>query len=308
MRFAIVGAGAVGLYFGGRLAAGGHEVTFLARGKTLAALRREGLELTSPKGDLHLADVRAEERPEAIGEVDAVLLAVKAWQVPEVAPSLRPLVGPNTTLLPLQNGVEAPDQLLKHFPGRVLGGLCKIISEATAPAVVRHLGAEPTIALGELDGAASPRVADLASALDGAGIVAETPDDIRKAMWKKFLFIAPVSGIGAITRVPLGVFRQMAETRQLVRRSMEEVVAVARALGIALSDHTLEATLAFLDGLPPAGTASMQRDLMAGRPSELESQTGAVVRLAAQAGVEVPVNDFLYRCLLPSERAARRES
>ncbi|MCH9651989.1 MAG: 2-dehydropantoate 2-reductase [Deltaproteobacteria bacterium] len=312
IRFAVFGSGGVGGYFGGRLAQTGHDVTFIARGAHLTAMKQQGLRVKSPLGDFHLQPVKASSSAQEVGPVDVVLVAVKAWQVPAAAETIQPLLGKNTFVLPLQNGVEAPSQLASVLgEQRILGGLCKIISLVAEPGTIHHLGAEPYIALGELSGDLTPRCEKLAAALRGAGIKVDIPvggDDtsgIEAAMWQKFLFIAAVSGIGAVTRAPLGTVRELPETRALLVAAMQEIVQVARALKIPLADGIIEKTLAFLDSLPPETTASMQRDLMEGRPSELEHQNGAVVRLGLQTGVKTPVNTTLYASLLPMERQAR---
>lgn len=306
MRILVVGAGAVGGYFGGRLAEAGEEVAFLARGRTLEALRRDGLFLTSPLGDLHLPEVEASDNVSRLGPVDVVLVGVKAWQVPDVARQVAPALAPGGCALPLQNGVDAPAQLAAELGAdRVLGGMCKIISQVKEPGRIEHLGAEPTIALGELDDRPSERTERLRDALKAAGIEAEIPASIQATMWEKFLFICAVSGLGAATRVPLGELRTTAETRRLLERSMLEIHAVARARGIPLADDLVARTMAFIDSLPESATASMQRDIMDGRPSELEAQNGAVVRLGRETGVETPVHEFLYHVLLPLENRAR---
>ena len=306
LRIAVIGAGAVGGYFGGRLAEAGHEVAFVARGRTLGALRSRGLRLDSPKGDLRVRPWMAAEDPAEIGPVELVLVAVKAWQVPEVAPSLAPLIGEGTSILPLENGVEAAGQLATALgPEPVLGGLCKIISMQVAPAHVRHQGVEPSIDLGELGGPPTERVHRVRRALESAGIRVRTPDDIQAAIWEKFLFICPVSGVGALTGKPIGEFRREPESREMLEAAMREIVAVAAGHGVELRADIVERTLRFLDGMPPQGTASMQRDLLEGRPSELESQNGAVVRLGREARVPTPVNLEIYERLLPREKRSR---
>jgi len=305
MRIAVIGAGAVGGYFGGRLAQSGSDVHFVARGRQLEALRRDGLRVDSPKGDFSLPDVRASAAFSEIGPVDLVIVAVKAWQVAEVAGALVPLVGERTAILPLQNGVEADGQIAAVHGAHVLGGLARIISMLVAPGHVRHLGAEPFVALSELDDRRTPRVESIAEVLREAGIGVEIPPDIRVAIWEKFLFICSVSGVGAVTRAPIGILRSRPETRALLEEAMREIRAVGLARGVAIPADAVERTLAFIDGLPPDGTASMQRDIMEGRPSELESQNGAVVRLGRAAGVPTPLNRFLYHTLLPMEARAR---
>jgi len=309
MRIAIFGTGGVGGYFGGRLAAAGEEVTFIARGATLAALRERGLIVESGKGDFAVRPAAATDDPGQVGVVDAVLLAVKAWQVGEAAGRLQPLLGDGSVVVPLENGVEAPGQLVAAFgPGAVAGGLCQIVAFQVAPGRIRHAGLEPAIAFGELDRRPSPRLERLRRSFERAGVNARIPADIEVAMWEKFLFIASLSGLGAVTRVPAGVVRSLPETRELLVGALAEIAAVARARGVSLPADATERTLAFIDALPGEATASMQRDIMAGRPSELEAQNGAVVRLGRAAGVATPVAAFVYAALLPQERRARGDA
>jgi 2-dehydropantoate 2-reductase len=309
MRICVFGSGAVGAYFGGRLAESGQEVAFVARGEALHALRERGLRVSSPEGALTLLPVHASDNVADLAPADAILLAVKAWQVSDAARAIAPALGPDTFVVPLQNGVEAPGQLAALLGReRVLGGLCRIIAWVESPGVVRHEGAEPYIGFGELAGGLSSRAERLQQAFSRCrGVTAEALEDVEAEMWRKFLFISSVSGLGAVTRAPIGVLRSRPETRDLLQRAMREVLAVARAHRVALSDDAVEETLAFTDSLPQEGTTSMQRDLIAGRPSELESQSGAVVRLGAQQGVATPVHDFVYRTLLPLEARARGE-
>jgi len=306
MRIAVLGTGAVGGYFGGRLAHAGEDVVFIARGAQLRALRERGLRVDSPAGDFVVRPVQATDDPAQVGPVDAVLVGVKAWQVTEAARAMLPLVGPATFVVPLQNGVEAPDQLAAVLGAEhVLGGLCRIVSLVVGPGHVRHAGLEPYVALGELDNRPSQRAARLRQALVRAGVTAEIPPDIRVALWEKFLFIASFSGVGAVTRAPAGVLRELPETRRMLEQAMREILAVARAKDIALPEESIPRTMALVENLPPDGTASMQRDIMAGRPSELESQSGAVVRLGREMGVATPLHAFIYYSLLPLELRAR---
>lgn len=307
MRIALFGTGGVGGYFGGRLAQAGEDVVFIARGRHLQAMREDGLRVDSILGDFGVLPVQATDNPAEVGQVDAILVAVKAWQVPEAAEAMRPMVGPETFVVPLLNGVEAPAQLAAVLgQAHVLGGLCRIISYIAGPGHIHHTGIDPYIAFGELDRGYSERVERLHAVLAGAqGLTVDVPADIQVAMWRKFLLIAPWSGMGAVTRAPIGVFRSLPETRLMLKQAMAEVAAVARARDIALPDGLVEQTMAFVDGLPADGTASMQRDIIEGRPSELEAQNGAVVRLGREADVVTPVNAFIYHSLLPLELRAR---
>ncbi|MCB9079461.1 MAG: 2-dehydropantoate 2-reductase [Anaerolineaceae bacterium] len=309
MRIAVFGTGGVGGYFGGRLAQAGEEVIFIARGQHLEALQTHGLKVDSTKGDFIIQPVQATAAPSEVGVVDVVLVAVKAWQVPEAAQAIEPLVGPETMVVPLQNGVEAPAQLAAVLgAGPVIGGVCGIISFVAGPGHIRHAGADPFIRFGERDNRPSDRVERLHQAFaKTTGLTAEIPADIHVAMWRKFLLIVSWSGVGAITRAPVGIFRSLPQTRHLLQQAMQEVYNVAHARNIMLPDDVVEQTIAFMDSLPPSATASMQRDIIAGRPSELEAQNGAVVRLGQEVGVETPVNAFIYHMLLPLELKARGE-
>jgi 2-dehydropantoate 2-reductase len=218
VRIAVFGSGAVGGYFGGRLAEAGEDVAFIARGEHLTAIRRSGLRVTSIAGDFVVRPARVTDDPSSLGPVDVVLLGVKAWQVPEAVGALQPLVGPRTVVVPLQNGIEAPDRLAAALGvEHVLGGLCRIIGYLVAPGQLRHAGAEPYIAFGPLDPSTRDRAEALRAAFGRArGVVVEIPSDIRAAMWSKFLFIAALSGVGALTRAPVGILRDQPECRRLL--------------------------------------------------------------------------------------------
>lgn len=301
------GTGGVGGYFGGRLAQAGESVVFVARGAHLEALRRDGLRVESAAGDFVVQPAEATDDPASLGTADVVLVCVKAWQVPEIAPALLPILRPDSFVVPLENGVEAADQVAAVVgPHRVLGGLCRIWSYVERPGLIRHAGAAPHIEFGELDGRKSERVAALRALFEKAGgLSVEVPDDITVALWEKFLFIAPVSGVAAVTRVPIGAFRGVPETRAMLEAAMREVFDLARARGIAMRDDTVARTLSYVDSMPIDATPSMQRDIIDGRPSELEYQTGTIVRFGRESRVPVPVNECLYRSLLPAELTAR---
>jgi 2-dehydropantoate 2-reductase len=306
MRIAVFGTGGVGGYFGGRLAQAGEDVVFIARGEHLRAIQSHGLKVESIKGDFIVSPAQATDDPTQVGIVDVVLVTVKAWQVPEAAQAMRPMIGPHTFAVFLGNGVEAAEQLASVLgKEHVLGGLCQISAMIVAPGHIRHVGIEPYVAFGELDGRPSSRAERLRQAFERAGVKAEIPADIQAAIWEKFLFIATISGLGAVTRAPANIFRSLAETRQLLEQALQEIVAVAQARGVNLSQEAVQRRLAFIDSLPPGVTASMQRDIMEGRPSELEAQNGAVVRMGRQLGISTPVHAFIYASLLPQELRAR---
>jgi len=301
-----VGVGGVGGYFGGKLAQSGqHDVVFVARGATLEALRTRGLRVDSINGDFAVERVNATDRPTEV--VDAVVFCVKAWQIPEAARQVAPIVGPETVVVPLENGMEAPDQLAEVFGReRVLGGLCGIVAFIVEPGHIRHAGVdEPFVMFGELDGRDSARVQRLRDAFTSAGVKCDPTQDVNHAMWSKFLFIAPMSAIGALTRVPVGVWRAMSEPRDMAVRAIREIIAVAAARGVHLGEEAIGRTLARYDGLPKDATSSLQRDVMEGKPSELDAQLGAVSRMARAAGVATPVCDVMLAMLLPQEAKAR---
>ena len=309
MKIAVVGVGGVGGYFGGRLAQSGADVTFIARGATVDALRTSGLRVDSILGDFALEQVQATDDPSTVGRVDAILVAVKAWQVADAAKNLGPMIGPETIVVPLENGIDAPD-VLSNVVGRqhVLGGLCAIVSFIAAPGHIRHVAYEPMVMFGELDNRRSDRAERLRDALDGAGVKVEIPQDIHRSMWSKFLFISTFSGVGAITRVPIGVWRAMPEVRAIADTCLHEVVALATARGVDLGVDAVSKTWERYDAMAPVSTASMQRDIMEGKPSELDAQLGAIVRLAEEHDVPTPATSFIYHCLLPQEQTARSKT
>ncbi len=309
MRIAVIGAGGVGGYFGGRLAHAGIDTTFIARGVTVDALRTKGLRVDSINGDFVVDPVNATDDPGSVGEVDAILLAVKAWQIPEAAERAKPMLGANTIVVPLENGIDAPETIASILGAQhAAGGLCAIVSFIVAPGHIRHAAFDPVVMFGELDNKRTGRVERLQQAFSKANVTAEIPPDIHRSMWTKFLFIATMSGIGALTRVPIGVWRAMPEIRAIVTESLHEVVALATARGIDLGEDAVEKTWQRYDGLAFASTSSLQRDVMEGKPSELDAQLGAIVRLAKETNVPVPVTAMIYHALVPQERIARESS
>ena len=298
MRIAVIGAGGVGGYFGGHLAARGYDVSFLARGAHLAALRRDGLTVKGMAVDLTVSPVRSTDDPREIGAVDVVLLAVKTWQLGPAISVLEPLLGPDTAVVTLQNGVDAPTEVARVI-GRdaVLPGLAKIFASLEGPGVVRHVGGPASLTFAEWDNRPSDRVDRLRAALADSGVAVTAPTNVWADLWTKFLFVAPFGGLGAVTDAPIGVLRSRPGTRQMLVDGMTEIQRLASAMGVTLADDVVTATMAFVDQQPAAGTSSLQRDILSGRPSELEAWTGAVVRLGACVGTATPVNGFLYEVL-----------
>lgn len=310
MKFVIFGTGGVGGYFGGKLAQAGDDVTFIARGGHLKAIRERGLRVESINGDFTVHPARATDDPASIGEVDYVLVAVKGWQLPEAILQMKPLVGARTTVLWLGNGIEGTDMVVEAF-GRecVIGGLCRISSFVSEAGVIRHVGVSPSIAFGELDSAQSPRVEALRAAFARfADVRVEVPANIQVTMWEKFIFIAAVSGVGTVTRQMIGGYRAIPETRAMLSAALEETSALGRARGVPLDADVAKRILSNIDLAAPGVITSMQKDMMEGRPSELETQTGYVTRLGRALGIPTPTHDFIYTALLPQEKKARGEN
>lgn len=306
MRVVVVGAGGVGGLLAGLLARGGTEVALLARGRHLEAIGRDGLRVESPLGNFAVR-LQAADDPAALGRADTVLVAVKTWQVAEVAPSLRPLLGTGTVVVPLENGVEASDTLAHALgEGSVGNGIIAVMSSIAGPGAIRHVGFTPRMTVGERRRGPSERLERLCQELKRAGVEARVADDVQVPLWQKFIFIDPFGTVAAATRSTAGELRSVPESRALLASAMREVEAVARARGVALPADTVDQALATVDSFPAEATASMQRDIQGGRRSELLEQTGAVVRLGRAAGVPTPVHEVLLACLLPQEGRARR--
>ena len=306
MRIVVFGTGGAGGYFGAQLTRAGADVIFIARGDHLSAIRKHGLCIESPAGESAFRPTLATDDPTQVGKADVVLVGVKAWQVTQAAEAIRPMIGPETFVVPLQNGVEAPSQLAAALGSEhVLGGLCGTFSWVTAPGRIRSVGAGNYIKFAELDNRPSDRAEQLRRVFERAGVNAEIPSDIHKALWQKFLLVTSFGGVGAVTRAPIGIIRTIPETRRLLEQCMQEVLALARARQVALADTVVADTMTVVDSLAARGTTSLQRDIMDGKPSELEFWNGAVVRLARDVEVATPLHEFIYQCLLPQEMQAR---
>lgn len=302
MRIVIFGTGGVGGYFGARLAQAGEDVTFIARGEHLAAIKANGLKVDSSSGDFVVYPAKATDDVREVGETDLVILGVKAWQVPEAARAIKPLVGPKTIVVPMQNGVDAVPQLVAELGSEnVIGGLCRIVSFVVAPGHIRHTGFTPSIIIGELDNQRSDRIVRIEQVFKHAGLDTTIAADIQVALWTKFLFIASFSGVGAVANAPARVLRSDPNWRGQMLSAMQEIYALAHARGVKMPPDSVDKVMAAVDGLPEDTTSSMQRDIAARKPSELDSQNGAVVRMAREAGVAAPTHTLIYEILKPLE-------
>ena len=306
MSIAVFGVGGAGGYFGARLAQAGHDTVFIARGAHLAAIREHGLTVATD-GETFIVRPRiATDDPAQAGKASVVILGVKSWQVEDAARAMHPMIGRHTFVVPLQNGVEAASRLSGVLgASRVVGAMCGTISRVDGPGRVRSVGTTNFIRFGELDGRVRARTRRLRQSFADAGVSAEIPEDIHLAIWQKFLFVVPVGGVGAFASATIGTMRTQPELRTMLTGAMAEILALGRKRGIALTDDMVTAALAFVDGLAAEGTSSLQRDLAAGVPSELEDWTGAVVRLGRESGIPTPVHDTLYAKLKPQDAAAR---
>jgi 2-dehydropantoate 2-reductase len=291
MRIAILGSGGVGGYFGGRLAVAGSDVTFVARGAHLDAIRRNGLRITSPRGDAHIANPKAVETIAEAGPVDLVLVGVKLWDTEAVARSLAPIAADGAAILSLQNGVEKDETLRRHVPVEaVMGGVCYIAASIAEPGVIAHSGAMQRLVFGEYGTARSARAEAFLAACTTAGIDAELSDAIERLIWEKFVFLVGLSGTTSLFRHPIGPIREDAEQRALLLDAMRETVAVGQAKGVPLADDYAEGRLAFCDGLPAGMTSSMATDLARGNRLELPWLSGGVVDMGAALGIATPAN------------------
>jgi 2-dehydropantoate 2-reductase len=304
MRIAVFGTGGAGGYFGAQLAQAGEDVVFIARGDHLRAIKAAGLRLETPSGET-LIRAQATDNPTEAGTVDAVLVGVKAWQVTDAANAIRPLVGPGTIIVPLQNGVEAASELTAVFASNTLGGLCGTLSFVAGPGHIRSVGGQNIIKFAELDNTRTERVERLRQCFAHAKVAVEVPANIVKALWDKFLMVTPFGGVGSITRAPIGVTRAIPETRRLLEECLQETWAVAKARNVPMADTAVADMMKFYDGIPTNGTTSLQRDIAEGKQSELDYWNGAVVRLGRAVAVPTPTNQFIYDCLLPLELRAR---
>lgn len=304
MRIAILGAGGVGGYFGGRLADAGEDVSFLARGEHLDALRRNGLRVLSASGDIHLPSVTASDDPARIGDVDLVFFAVKLWDTESAARAAAPLVGRDTAVATFQNGVESVETLSRVLgQERVIAGSAFIFSVIAEPGVIRHTGAMARIVFGEPGGGSSRRCEAFLETCRGAGIDAAIADDVTAVIWEKFILLSALAGVTSVTRMPVGVVREQPETRRLLIAAMEETTALARARNVAVPEDVVARHVALVDdSFRHEMKPSMLQDLERGGRLELPWLNGAVARLGREAGVPTPVHEFIVAALMPHAR------
>jgi 2-dehydropantoate 2-reductase len=292
MKIAMMGSGGVGGFFGGRLAHAGYDESFIARGAHLSAMRERGLLIENQQqGDIHVPKVTVTDDPAQIGRVDLVVISVKLWDTESAARRIKPLIGPETGVVSLQNGVIKDDILRRELgDAAVMGGVAYVATHVSRPGVIHQTGTMQRIIVGEYDGSKSARAKSLHEALARAGVNAELSDDVRRAIWEKFVFLVALSGATASIRMPIGPIRENPRTRAFFRELLSENVAVGRACGVALPEDYVENRLAFADGLPADMTSSMHHDLERGNRLEVDWLSGGVVQLGTAKGVATPAN------------------
>lgn len=299
MKIAVMGSGGVGGFWGGRLAHAGYDVSFIARGAHLAAMREHGLTIENePQGNIHVPRVTVTDDPATIGRADLVVIAVKLWDTEAAADAVRPLVGPGTAVLSLQNGVIKDDILRRVFgDAAVIGGVGYVATRISRPGVILQTGTMQRCILGEYDGRRSARVEELHAALLDAGIKSEISDDIRRTLWEKYVFLVGLSGSTTTMRSAIGPIREHPQTRAFLFDLMKETVAVGRALGVHLPEDYAGQRLAFADTMATDMTSSMHNDLNSGNPLEVSWLSGGVVQLGQQVGVPTPANRAVWDML-----------
>jgi 2-dehydropantoate 2-reductase len=300
MRIAVIGTGGIGGPYGASLAKAGADVTFVARGAHLAAMRENGLRIEGDRGETLIRPAQATDDVASIGTVDVVLSCVKLWDVDRVAEQIRPIVGPETAVIPLQNGIDAAERMIRVLGERpVMGGMAFVTGTITAPGIVRQTGTYQQMTFGELDGRISERGRRLRDLCAAAGFEGVLSPDIMVPVWEKFILLVPLSGLNALTRLPLGKWRDDPDLLALYEAALSETIAVGRAEGVRLPPDIFEKTVARMRSMPPHHTTSMGNDLLRGNRLELPWFAGKVVELGRRHAISTPANGFIYAALKP---------
>ncbi len=300
MRIAVVGAGGVGGGFGAALAQAGADVTFIARGAHLAAMKSQGLKVQGPRGDTHLVPTQTTDDPASIGRVDIALFCVKLWDVESAGEKIKPLIGPDPAVTTLQNGIDAHERLIPILGrGAVMGGVAQISASITAPGVIQQVGTFMRMVFGELDGKRSKRGEDFLALCQKGGFDTTLSEAILTELWMKFILLASNAGIMSLARQPIGPLRDDPDLRPIFKAAYQETIEVGRAKGVTLPDDALERILEFTDHLPPLMKASMALDLDRGNRLEVPWLSGKVAELGHQLGVATPTHRMIYAMLKP---------
>ncbi len=307
MHTVIIGVGGVGGYFGGKIANSGQKVTLIARGKHLNAIRENGLSIESIDGDFVTHPFLVTDNIDTLEKADLVLICTKSWQVAEAAKLIMPILKEDTVVIPLQNGADNAEKICTVLDKKhVLGGLCKIYSKMKTPGVISHFGHTPEIVFGELDKNKTGRLQKVKEIFDKAGFKNTISEDIEVDIWSKFMFITTVSGLGALTRATIGEMYKNPDVKKLLEQTATEIYKIGTSKGVDLPKDLVERIMTFISKQPYDSTASTQRDIMEGRPSELDNFNGFIVKEGAKLDVCTPINGFIYSCLQPLEVKARR--
>ena len=298
MRIVVIGTGGVGGYFGARLTEAGENVTFVARGAHLEAIKSRGLTVYSALGDMHLKDVQCTENTRDIGHADIVMIAVKLWATDEAIQAAKPLLGKNTGIISFQNGILAEESLIAAYSSQhAMGGVANIAVLIEEPGVIRHNGNMASLAFGELNNTQSERAQSLLTACGRANIKAEIPDDINRAIWEKYIRLVTMSAMTTLCRMPIGPIRDEVHTRNLLSQILSEIIDVGKAKGLKFSDNVLQEQLDIIDGYPPSMVASMCGDLRRGYPLEVPWFSGTIAKLGNELNIPTPANGFVYAAL-----------
>lgn len=309
MHIVIIGVGGVGGYFGGKISNSGQKVTLVARGKHLEAIRKNGLQIKSIDGDFVTHPFMVTDTIDTVEKADVILICTKSWQVAEAAKSTAPILKENSIVIPLQNGANNAEKVCSALDAKhVVGGLCKIYSKIEAPGIISHFGHTPEIVFGELDKSITERLTTIKQIFDKSGFKNTVSKDIEVDIWGKFMFIATVSGLGTLTRATIGEMYENKETHRILEQTATEIYEVGIAKGISFPKDMVQRIMLFIGAQSYTSTASTQRDIMAGRPSELDNFNGYIVKEGKKLGVATPVNTFIYSCLLPMEEKARNKT
>ncbi|WP_299243500.1 2-dehydropantoate 2-reductase [uncultured Aquimarina sp.] len=306
MHTVIIGIGGVGGYFGGKIANSGQKTSMIARGKHLGAILKNGLKVKSIDGDFETRPFLVADDIKKVDKADLILICTKSWQVESAAELIKPILKEDTIVIPLQNGADNAEKVMSVIDKKhVVGGLCKIYSKIESPGVISHFGHTPEIIFGELDKSKSNRLQKVKQVFDKAGFKNKVSEDIQVDIWSKFMFIATVSGLGALTRATIGEMYKHSELNKILRATATEIYQIAIAKGIEMPSAIVDGIMTFISKQPFDATASTQRDIMDGRPSELDNFNGFIVKEGKNLSIETPTNIFIYSCLQPVETKAR---
>ncbi|WP_299313450.1 2-dehydropantoate 2-reductase [uncultured Aquimarina sp.] len=306
MHTVVIGIGGVGGYFGGKIANSGQKVSLVARGEHLEVIRQKGLKVRSIEGDFVTRPFLVTDDIHKVKKADLILICTKSWQIQEATEFIKPILKEDTIVIPLQNGADNAEKVMSVIDKKhVLGGLCKIYSKIEAPGIISHFGHTPEVIFGELNKNKSDRLQSVKTVFDKAGFKNKISGDIQVDIWSKFMFIATVSGLGALTRATIGEMYENLELREVLRATATEIYEISLAKAIEMPSSIVDGIMTFINKQPFDATASTQRDIMEGRPSELDNFNGFVVKEGKKLGVDTPTNTFIYSCLQPMEAKAR---